>query len=193
MMVDEMSKTRAQQILEERARMENRDTHEISNRELKRVVGHRRKHRGEKFVSEGRDFASDGKTVKERVRNEHDKRLFDALGDERVNAMRHISAAFMIITSGMGLKTFDPRKIPGGMSASQCGDLLRNLYFRWATECQLKKLDHSACLDIVAFGCSPSEIDRRRAVRNGGAQANLRECLDVAIEIGFCNILKDGD
>lgn len=178
---------------EERARREDKVTHEISNKELKRYAEHRRIHRGEQFKDDGGTVAPNGVTVKKRRIVQNDARLKKGLGENRWAAMELICAAFKMIAAGMGMRTFNPFRVPGGGADADAGAALMELYWRWAVDLQRRGLSHAMCIATAVEGKTLAEVQKDYRLGRLTVRNNLVACLDVAVEMGILKIRRKGE
>ena len=181
----------ARLALEERAARED-DQHEISNAQLGGYRRHRRVHRGEKFENMTAADVPSVITHKKCVRLDHDAKLVELLGKDRMRAMTVARAAFLIITSGINMQTFNPSKIRGGRRGEE-GLKMVETYWAWGKKLLELKLEHSLCLEIAVFGYSISECEKKHHRGHRTVTANLLACLDVAVNMGMHNLMKDED
>ncbi|MEZ0263039.1 MAG: hypothetical protein ACAH80_18685 [Alphaproteobacteria bacterium] len=178
---------------EEASQREDKNTHEISNRELKRQREHRRIHRGEQFEADGGSTAANGKVVKKRFINAEDKQLKKALGDDRMKAMCSLRSAYKMIEAGMGMQTFNPFRQPGGGGDVEAGAKLMDFYWSWAVDVQKARLSHAMCIETVVFGKSLAEVQSENRRGRLAVKENLIACLDLAVKLGVLRIGKKED
>lgn len=104
-----------------------------------------------------------------------DARLWDGLSSEEQAAAECIWQAFAVIARGMGLASCAlPRERVDGTPAGGDGaHRLVDLYFRWARRCTAEGVEHATVMDVLGYGYSCAETDRKRRRRKGHARAQL--------------------
>ncbi len=128
------------------------------------------------------------RTIETRMRDGWITRLFNSMPETHQDAMIEIETAFRAITAGLGMKNFDPDRLPG---ARHLPDSARDAervsdYFTWGRTVQKRRLSHAMAMAIIAEGKTCNQVDRDYRQRKGTAMWNLRECLDVYCELhGF--------
>ena len=79
----------------------------------------------------------------------------------------------------MGVRAQDLAAVRGGTGDIESGANMTAEYFTWARLVQKRRLDHSMCMDTIAFGHSLRTIDANRRQPRGTAKDNLVKCLDL--------------
>ena len=134
-------------------------------------------------VIEGRQTYVD-EEVARTVRRQADARLWDRLeGDHaREKALHEIVGAWRSITSGVGMRTFDPNRVPGAGDAAGSVDYnmdLRRNYSRWVLLCKDQGIDNRVVTDLFCHVISARTIEATAKRRNGWAVEEMLKGLDV--------------
>jgi hypothetical protein len=129
------------------------------------------------YVKSGR------RTIQQNLRVVADKRLIESLTDDQQAAMWFLAKAWGLLTAGVGMRTFDPSHVRGGAGDVSYGAAIIAEYFKWAEAVLRRKLDHSMCMDVIAYGHSLRDVDRNRRQPRGTAKKNLVGCLDLCIDL----------
>lgn len=131
-------------------------------------------------VSDGRGGVSHvAVTRRQGVRRLLDARLWESLAPGPQRAAERIAAGFAILSRGLGAKTSAigrPRIDGTPREADYAQDLVDD-YFRWGRACGREGVDHAAAMDVLGYGFSCGETDRRRRRRKGWTAAELRRAL----------------
>lgn len=131
--------------------------------------------------------ASTGKQIEvgvaERRRSEH--ALWATFSAEDEWAATRIAAAFAAIERGMGVKNASAEHGigNGGAYRGVTFTALVDDYFAWGRECTKERVDHSAIMDVLGYGKSCRETDRRRGKRKGYVRAHLEKGLGLYYEL----------
>lgn len=132
------------------------------------------------LVSDGRGGVSHvAVTRRQGVRRLVDARLWESLAPGPQRAAERIAAGFAILSRGLGAKTSAigrPRIDGTPREADYAQDLVDD-YFRWGRACGREGLEHAAVMDVLGYGFSCGETDRRRRRRKGRTAAELRRAL----------------
>lgn len=80
-----------------------------------------------------------------------------------------------IHTAGLGAKTFDPLRIPGGGNTD--GGVLLLAYSLWEKACKAVHKSPKMCLEIVAEGLPFGTVDGKYKFMRGTARENMISCL----------------
>lgn len=112
-------------------------------------------------------------------------RLWDAMSGDQQGAAERIAGGFEVITAGLGASGMR-LGVRGDRSYGDPWEGARGLiedYWAWAKRTQRQELSVAAALDVLAFGLSCREVDRRRRKRKGWARGNLFEALEVYCDV----------
>ena len=114
-----------------------------------------------------------------------DARLWEALDPEQQRAAEGIAAGFAILSRGMGMQSsaLGKPRVDGTPLEPDYPVRLVEDYFRWARACQQEALEHAMVMDVLGYGFTCAETDRRRRRRKGTAAAELRAALEL-----FCRL-----
>ena len=112
-------------------------------------------------------------------------KLFSDLTEPQQDAMVEIEIAFRSITSGVGMKNFDPQRVSG---ARHLPDSVRDAervadYFAWGRELQKRKISHAMAMAIIAYGYTANQVDRQYRQKKGYGKENLIKSLAVFCEL----------
>ena len=112
-----------------------------------------------------------------------DARLWDSMSPQQQDAALIIEEGFRILTAGQRIKLQSVERVsPGHFNYEKVARAERR-YWEWAIEAVKRRIDHSAIIDILAFGKPLADIDRRRRKKKGYARLALREGLDLFCEM----------
>lgn len=136
-----------------------------------------------------RELVSDGRggishvavTRRQGMRRLVDARLWESLAPGPQRAAERIAAGFAVLSRGLGAKTSAlgrPRIDGTPREADYAQDLVDD-YFRWGRACGREGVEHAAVMDVLGYGFSCAETDRRRRRRKGWAAAELRRALGL--------------
>ena len=124
--------------------------------------------------------------LRERVtRRVLDARLWKSLEPDQQRAAERIATGFAILSRGMGMQScaLGKPRVDGTPQEPDYPVQLVEDYFRWGRACQGEGLEHAMVMDILGYGFSCAETDRRRRRRKGTAAEELRAALDL-----FCRL-----
>ena len=104
-----------------------------------------------------------------------DLRLWNSMSAEQQDAALEISSAFETLTKGIGYTNSKWDKLPGSknFNISELHADLINSYMKWAEECIKRQIKHAVIVDILCFGLSCYDCDKRRRIRKGKSKENL--------------------
>lgn len=110
-----------------------------------------------------------------------DARLWESLDLDQQCAAERIAAGFAILSRGIGVQSsaLGKPRIDGTPLEPDYPVRLVEDYFRWGQACQREGLEHAMVMDVLGYGFSCAETDRRRRRRKGTAAAELRAALDL--------------
>ena len=117
-------------------------------------------------------------------RRKADARLFDAMDCDQERAAAWIVLAFESITGPVAVKVQRFDFMPGGEKVS--GDFVsdaRHAYVAWGQQCFREGISHTAVMDILTYGLSARQTDKKHRKRKGWALANLIDGLTL-----FCKL-----
>lgn len=119
--------------------------------------------------------------VVKRYRSTPDARLFEAMDGQQEGAYHQIAQAYQLRVQGLGAKI---SKYGEYVSATGSGDIeygadMLKRYDAWQLACKAKYLSSHMALDIIVFGESPNQVDKRCKFGNGTAKKVLFACLDL--------------
>lgn len=126
------------------------------------------------------------RTVKLYLRDRWHARLIGSLTLSQQEALFNIESAWRVITSGIGMRVFNPMRVDGrrgpeeGLSKEE---RLLVRYFDWGRAVQEKRLSHAMAIAVIAEGLSLREVDKLYRCRRGTAAGNLKKCLDAYCEV----------
>ena len=114
-----------------------------------------------------------------------DARLWESLDPDQQRAAERIASGFAILSRGMGMQSsaLGKPRVDGNPLEPDYPVRLVEDYFRWGRACQEKGLEHAMIMDVLGYGFSCAETDRRRRRRKGTTAAQLRAALDL-----FCRL-----
>lgn len=95
-----------------------------------------------------------------------DARLWDAMSGTQQDAALQIAMAFETMGRGLGYVSSDWQRIPGAAGAGNAGAAHGRLvhgYVEWTKQCHREKISHAMIIDILVFGSSCRQQDRKRA------------------------------
>lgn len=133
-------------------------------------------------ISDGQGGASHVRTTRQQVtRRLVDARLWSSLEPAQQRAAERVAAGFAIVARGLGAQTsaIGRPRIDGNPAEPDYAQDLVDDYFRWGRLCQQEGLEHALVMDILGYGFSCAETDRRRRRRKGKAAAELRAALTL--------------
>lgn len=111
-----------------------------------------------------------------------DARLWGAMSATQKEAAVQIVASYETMNRGMGYVQSNWERIPGARGQGNVAEAHMRLigtYVDWTKLCHREKVSHSSILDILIFGLSLGECDKKRRVRKGWARKNLLEGLSL--------------
>lgn len=108
-----------------------------------------------------------------------DARLWNSLDLDQQRAAERIAAGFAILSRGLGVQgsALGKPRVDGTPREPDYPVQLVEDYFRWGRACQREGLEHAMVMDVLGYGFSCAETDRRRRRRKGKAAEELRAAL----------------
>lgn len=122
------------------------------------------------------------------VRRSMDAEVFAELEEEywRTRALEQIVGAWRRKTVGVGMKTFDPNRVPGNGDLAAAVDFnadLERVFDSWTLRCKDQEIDWRVVTDRFCHGTSLRVIECTARKRNGWARGEIIRAVDVWCEL----------
>jgi hypothetical protein len=104
----------------------------------------------------------------------------------RERALEQIVGAWKRKVSGVGMRIFDPNRVPGRGDAAAAVDFnadLERIYADWVRHCESHGIDWKVVTDRFCHGTSLRVIEHTARKRNGWAKGEIVRAVDVWCEL----------
>jgi hypothetical protein len=121
-----------------------------------------------------------GRGSVKRYRSAPDARLFESMTCQQEGAFSQIARTYNLRTAGLGARIGKYGELCGqtGQGDVEYGaDMLRR-YDSWIAACRRAYLSPIMALEVIVYGLSLAEVDKKHGFRHGTAKKNLLAALD---------------
>lgn len=172
---------------DENAPLEHQKEHGVKAGEIDAVEPVTVKIKNTQAVVNGRPTYVDEMVVAT-VRRVMDAEVFAELEEEywRTRALEQIVGAWRRKTVGVGMKTFDPNRVPGNGDLAAAVDFnadLERVFDSWTLRCKDREIDWRVVTDRFCHGTSLRVIEHTAKKRNGWAKGEIIRAVDVWCEL----------